>query len=304
MHRLANTASHLNSHLLVNNVTATATTGVTSTTAPPRQFVIKEVPRGALEAGRHFALQEQPPTAARAPLRAGRVRVRVRALTIGAGQRAGLQGSAGYKGASKAESNAVMDGTGWGVVEESADESFVVGDRVMGSTGWRQLATVSASRLTKVRPDVSAAMALGALGTNGLTAYFGLLEIGQPQSGETVVVSAAAGSVGHIVGQIAKIKGCRVVGIAGSDEKCRRLVEELGFDMALNRHDADFREKLKKATPNRISIYFDNTGGPVLQSCLYRMAQFGRICCCGNVSGYDTAKPGGGPRGIPGLLPA
>ena len=92
------------------------------------------------------------------------------------------------------------------------------------------------------------------------------------------------------------------MGVCGSDEKCKRLVEELGFDIALNRHDAGFRDALKAATPQRIDIYFDNTGGEILQSCLFRMAQFGRIICCGNVSGYDVSKPGGGPRGVPGLL--
>ena len=149
-------------------------------------------------------------------------------------------------------------------------------------------------------------------------AYFGLLEIGNPQPGETVVVSAAAGSVGHMVGQIAKLKGCRVVGIAGSPEKCDRLVNELGFDAAVNYKLDSFRNDFKAATPKRIDgecmrlynaltnpfspVYFDNTGGAILESALFRMNTYGRICCCGNVSGYDTATPGGGPRGVPGLL--
>jgi NADPH-dependent curcumin reductase CurA len=243
MHRLANTTSHL---------TQSAGPIVTAAALVPRQFVIAEVPSGPLEE-RHFAL-ESAALAADELLADGKVRVRVEALTIGAGQRAGLQGSAGYAGASKGESNAVMDGTGFGVVEASGDKNIAVGDNVMGSTGWRESAIVSGKRLTKLQPGIDAALALGALGTNGLTAYFGLLEVGQPQAGETVVVSAAAGSVGHIVGQIAKIKGCRVVGVCGSDEKCARLVDELGFDVALNRHKAGFRDALKAATPKRIDI--------------------------------------------------
>ena len=186
MHRLANTSSHL---------TQCAPTTASSRTA--RQFVVAEVPKGPLEE-RHFALE----SAELPELGDGKVRVRVEALTIGAGQRASLQGSAGYAGASKGETNAVMDGTGFGVVEASSDDSIAIGDTVMGSTGWREAATVSGKRLTKLPAGIDAALALGALGTNGLTAYFGLLEIGQPQQGETVVISAAAGSVGHIVGQV------------------------------------------------------------------------------------------------------
>ena len=116
------------------------------------------------------------------------------------------------------------------------------------------------------------------------------------------MVSAAAGSVGHIVGQIAKIKDCRVVGVAGSDEKCSLLVDELGFDVAVNYKDPEFRAAFKDATPDRIDVYFDNTGGDILGSALFRMNQHGRIACCGVVSQYDTSNPGPGPRGVPGLL--
>ena len=116
------------------------------------------------------------------------------------------------------------------------------------------------------------------------------------------MVSAAAGSVGHIVAQLAKIRGCRVVGIAGTDEKCRRLTDELGLDAAVSYRDPEFRAKLRAATPDRIDVYFDNTGGAVLESALFRMNLHGRIACCGAVSLYDTANPGPGPRGVPGLL--
>jgi NADPH-dependent curcumin reductase CurA len=127
---------------------------------------------------------------------------------------------------------------------------------------------------------------LGALGTNGLTAYFGLLEVGQPKPGDTVVVSAAAGSVGHIVGQLANLRECRVVGIAGSDEKCRLLVDELGFDAAVNYKDANFRAAFKDATPDRIDVYFDNTGGPVTAAAYALLRQDARIALCGLVAEY------------------
>jgi NADPH-dependent curcumin reductase CurA len=260
-----------------------------------RQIIIAEVPKGPLVAAnfgqRHTPMPEPS---------AGQVAVKTIAITIGAGQRAGLQGSASYAGAAQAE--AVMGGTGVGMVTSSNDAGFVVGDRVMGPIGWQEHAALDAKHLTKVDAGVDPATQLGALGTNGLTAYFGLLDIGNPQPGETVVVSAAAGSVGHIVGQIAKIKGARVVGIAGTDAKCASLVADLGFDVAVNYKSPEFRDEFKAATPDRIDVYFDNTGGDILGSALFRMNTHGRIVCCGVVSQYDTATPGPGPRGIPGLL--
>ena len=128
------------------------------------------------------------------------------------------------------------------------------------------------------------------------------MEIGKPKEGETVMISAAAGSVGHLVGQIAKIKGCKVIGVCGSDEKCNTLVKELGFDSAVNYKDANYRQNLKEATPNGVDIYFDNTGGMILGSALFRLNPGGRIACCGVVSQYDTSSPEPGPKGIPGLL--
>jgi NADPH-dependent curcumin reductase CurA len=146
------------------------------------------------------------------------------------------------------------------------------------------------------------ALLLGVLGTNGLTAWFGVVDVGQVREGDTFVVSAAAGSVGHVAGQIAKSRGARVVGVTGSDEKVRLLVDELGFDVAVSRRDPAFRDAFKAATPNRIDVYFDNTGGDILESALFRMNLRGRIVCCGAASRYDTSNPGPGPRGIPGLL--
>jgi NADPH-dependent curcumin reductase CurA len=262
-----------------------------------KQILVAEVPKGQLAIGNFIENDAQVPE-----LKDGEVLVQTLAITIGAGQRAGLQGSATYAGASGAENNVVMNGTGVGRVVKSHDSRHTEGDLVMCSTGWQEFAAFPGKALTSVVAGVDPATMLGALGTNGLTAFFGLLDIGEPKPGETVVVSGAAGSVGHIVGQIAKIKGARVVGVAGSDEKCAYLTNDLGFDAAVNYKSDSFREDLKAATPQRIDVYFDNTGGDILQSALFRMNKFGRIVCCGNISQYDKAKGGASPRGIPGML--
>ena len=230
----------------------------------------------------------------------GEVLCRTLAITIGAGQRAGLQGSASYAGAPKVGD--VMGGSGIAEVVASSSADFVPGDRVRAMTGWQTYSVHAAKQLTTVDAGLDPALALGPLGTNGLTAYFGLLDVGRVAEGDTVVVSAAAGSVGHMVGQMAKASGARVVGIAGSDEKCAMLVDQLGFDAAINRKSDDFRADFKAATPDRIDVYFDNTGGPILESALFRMAVGGRIACCGAASQYDTSSPSAGPRGVPGLL--
>ncbi|HJP40340.1 MAG TPA: NADP-dependent oxidoreductase [Dehalococcoidia bacterium] len=260
-----------------------------------RQVMIASVPAGPLAEG-HFETRSSPVP----DCSDGEVLCRTVALTIGAGQRAGLQGSASYAGAP--QSGVVMGGAGVARVESSKSPSLSPGDLVVAPTGWQEYSAHAVDILRKVDASLDPALHLGALGTNGLTAYFGLLEVGRPSPGETVVVSAAAGSVGHIVGQLAKLQQCRVVGIAGSDEKCRTLVDELGFDAAVNYKDQDFRAAFKAATPDRIDIYFDNTGGDILGSALFRMNLKGRIVCCGVVSQYDTDNPGPGPRGVPGLL--
>jgi len=259
------------------------------------QILIKSLPGGALSPDDYEIVPSEIPTPGE-----GEVLCRTLALTIGAGQRAGLQGSASYAGAPV--TGVVMGGTGAAIVEASNSPDFSAGDTVVGPTGWQEYSSQKARALRRVDAALDPAHHLGVLGTNGLTAYFGLLDIGQPKAGNTVVVSAAAGSVGHIVGQIAKREGCRVVGVAGSDEKCRLLTEELGFDAAVNYKDAGFRDAFKAATPDRIDVYFDNTGGPILESALFRMNTHGRIVCCGAVSAYDGAPPPYGPRGVPGLL--
>ncbi len=270
-----------------------------------RRMLIAHLPDGPLAAD-NFTLDVAPMP----EVGPGQILIRTSAFTIGAGQRAGLQGSASYAGAPTA--GRVMDGSGVGEViavgtaagpSDVVGTEPVVGNLVRGPLGWQEFAVLRADQVDVIDGGGNdPALHLGALGTNGITAYFGLLDVGRPVAGETVMVSAAAGSVGHLVGQIAAIQGARVVGVAGSDDKCRLLVDELGFDVAVNYRSADFRDSLKAATPDRIDVYFDNVGGDVLGSALFRMNTHGRIVCCGAVSAYDTASPGPSPRGIPGLL--
>ena len=260
-----------------------------------RQVLINELPSGKLSED-NYKLSDAPMPVAEA----GQVVVKTRAFAITAGARAGLQGSASYAGAPT--TGIVMNGTGIGEVVESQSEDVPVGSMVLGSTGWQAYVALAAESVTLIPSERESIQYLGPLGVNGLTAYFGLFRVGRPARGETVMVSAAAGSVGHFVGQMAKIQGCRVVGVCGDDSKCDKLVKELGFDAAVNYKDANFRDSLRSATPDGVDVYFDNTGGSILGSALFRLNEGGRIACCGVVSQYDTSSPEPGPRGIPGLL--
>jgi NADPH-dependent curcumin reductase CurA len=168
--------------------------------------------------------------------------------------------------------------------------------------GWRLYNVVKADGLMKVSPTISITTALGVLGMPGLTAYFGLLDIGQPKEGETVVVSGAAGAVGMTVCQIAKIKGCRTVGIAGSDEKNQYLHDKLGVDAVINYKTADIRQALKEASPKGIDVYFDNVGGEISDAVLPLLNRGARIIICGQISFYCLDKPDVGPRPQPYLL--
>jgi NADPH-dependent curcumin reductase CurA len=263
-----------------------------------RQVIVASLPTGALSAS-DFELRDGPMPEPGD----GEMRCRTLAITMGAGQRAGLQGSASYAGAPT--TGVVMGGTGVAIVEVSNDPAFQPGDVVVAPTGWQEHSVHAGRALQRVDGDADPALHLGVLGTNGLTAYFGLLDVGRPVDGETVVVSAASGSVGHLVGQIARIVGCRTVGIAGSDEKCSMLTDRLRFDAAVNHRDPGFRDAFKAAVRSvggGIDVYFDNTGGDILGASLRSMRPHGRIVCCGVVSQYDTSDPAPGPRGIPGLL--
>lgn len=258
------------------------------------QVLINQLPQGKLQASNYRLVTSPAPQAGD-----GQVLVKTTAFAITAGTRAGLQGSASYAGAPT--TGVVMNGTGIGEVIVS-NSDIAVGTRVVAPTGWQQYSVHEAQAVTAIADSHDPMHYLGPLGVNGLTAYFGLLQVGQPKHGETVMVSAAAGSVGHMVGQIAKIKGARVVGVCGSEAKGFTLTNELGFDAAVNYKEDDFREALKAATADGVDVYFDNTGGMILGAALFRMNIGGRIACCGVVSQYDTDRPEPGPKGVPGLL--
>lgn len=190
----------------------------------------------------------------------------------------------------------VMRSSGLAEVVDSKHEGFAVGARVVGMIGWTEYAVSSGAGLQVLPPDIPAEAVLCVLSVPGLTAYQGLVEMGKPKPGETLVVSGAAGSVGSIVGQIAKAEGLRVVGTAGSDDKCRWLEDELGFDKAINYKSADLATELKAATPDGVDIYFENTGGPIQHATFNRMNAHGRIIVCGMISDYNTDKPSAGPN--------
>jgi NADPH-dependent curcumin reductase CurA len=198
----------------------------------------------------------------------------------------------------------VMRGLVIGIVEESKNPQFQSGDLVSGMLGWQDYATVSPQNLIKLpKPLPSPLIAfMGPLSFIGCTAYFGLLDIGKPQAGETVVVSAASGAVGSLVGQIAKIKGCHVVGITGSDDKCQWLREELGFDAVINYKTADLIPALAKSCPNGIDIYFENVGGAILDAVLTQMNLNARIPLCGLISTYNAEEPVPGPYNFSQIL--
>ncbi|MBO0860522.1 MAG: NADP-dependent oxidoreductase [Chloracidobacterium sp.] len=198
----------------------------------------------------------------------------------------------------------VMLGVVVGVVEESRNPNFQAGDNVQGFLGWQEYAVSDGAGLNKLpdHPAIPLTAYLGLFGGIGLTAYFGLLDIADPKPGETLVVSAAAGAVGSIVGQIGKIKGCRVVGITGNDEKCKWIVDELGFDAAINYKTEDVRQGLKRTCSNGIDIYFDNVGGEILDAALAMINLRARISICGMISQYNATSPVPGPYNLINIL--
>ncbi|EEA24873.1 hypothetical protein TMatcc_007973 [Talaromyces marneffei ATCC 18224] len=187
-------------------------------------------------------------------------------------------------------------------VGSSLTSQFKKGEWLIALTGWQEYALLSAkeaaSQRANVPPGCSPLDSMTVLGTVGLTAYFGLLEVSQLRAGDTVVISGAAGATGMIVGQIAKIKGAkRIIGLAGSADKCRFLTEELGFDVAINYKDNDWKKQLHAACPEYIDVYFDNVGGEILDACLGLAAKDARFAICGHISQYSAAKPEG-PKNI------
>ena len=190
----------------------------------------------------------------------------------------------------------IMRSSGVGEIVESRNDNYPVGATVGGLMGWTEYYVGDGKGLRILPPGISAEEVLCVLALPGLTAYQGLVEIGRPRSGETLVVSGAAGSVGSIVGQIGKAEGLRVIGTAGSDDKCRWLEDELGLDKAINYKSDNLAKQIAEATPDGIDIYFENTGGPVQHAVFWRMNAHGRIIVCGMIADYNTDKPSPGPN--------
>ena len=221
----------------------------------------------------------------------GEAVVRVQWLSIDPTIRTWMDDAPGYL--PPIEVGAVIRSGGIGTVEVSKNADFPVGATVFGMLGWQDHALVGGAHgSAQVVPDgVDPTAALSVFGTTGMTAYFGLLDIGEPKVGDTVVVSGAAGATGSVVGQIAKLKGAaNVVGIAGTDEKCAWLVDELGFDAAINYKTEHVAQRLRELCPDGINIYFDNVGGSILDACLGRLAMKGRVVCCGAISAYNDRE--------------
>ena len=231
----------------------------------------------------------------------GQVLVKVSHISLDPAMRGWMNEGKSY--IAPVEIGAVMRAGGVGEVVASRHPGFAVGDAVGGNFGVQQYAISDAKGLRKVDTKFAPLTTyLGVLGMPGMTAYFGLLDIGKPQPGETVVVSGAAGAVGAVVCQIAKIKGCRVVGIAGGADKCKYVREELGADAVIVYKSEDVKAGLKKHCPDGIHVYFDNVGGEILDACLARIALHARIVICGAISQYNNTTPVKGPANYLSLL--
>ena len=259
-----------------------------------KQWIYARKPEGQV-GPEHFELRENTI----ADPADGEVLVKTTLLSLDPASRAWMAGRT-YR--SQLEPGEVMAGWGLGEVIRSNTKSFQTGDLVSGDFGWQQYATLPGRQLTKQDKRYKPEHLLGVLGITGLTAYFGLLDVGRPRAGETVLVSGAAGAVGTIAGQLAKLSGCRVVGSTGGRDKCKWLVEELGFDAAVDYREGDLIGQLRATCPKGVDVYFDNTGGDMLAAALSRMNLWGRVVCCGVVSQYNATAPSPGPAGVPGFL--
>jgi NADPH-dependent curcumin reductase CurA len=255
-----------------------------------RQLLLKTRPEGLVSLD-HFDLHETTT----AELTDGQALVKVLYLSMDPTNRVWMSDVPQYM--PPVAIGEVMRGLGIGRVVASKSANYAVGDLVQGLVGWQDYALLDENKMgywvkLPPKPPVALPTLLGACGFSGITAYYGLDEIAPVQAGETLVVSAAAGSVGSIAGQIGKLRGARVVGIAGGAEKCRHLVEDLGFDAAVDYKADDFKQKLAAATPDGVHVDFENVGGPVMRAVLSRMVNGGRVALCGLIANYA-----GGGRG-------
>src|ERR1700723_1160853 len=254
-----------------------------------RQVLLKSRPSGEPTVENFEIVERETP-----PPADGEVQVRTLFLSLDPYMRGRMNEGRSY--AASVNVGGVMVGGTVGEVVESNAPGFAKGGFVSGFAGWQQYANLPAKTLWKLDPKAAPlSSALGVLGMPGLTAYVGLLDIAQVKAGETVVVSAASGAVGSLVGQIAKIKGCRAVGIAGGRTKCEHVVNELGFDAWVDHRDPELFKSLKAACPNGIDVDFENVGGAVLQAIWPLMNDFGRVALCGLIAHYNDTSLAPGP---------
>jgi NADPH-dependent curcumin reductase CurA len=256
-----------------------------------RQFRIAARPQGMVKATDFTYAEEAVPEIAN-----GEVLIKTTYISLDPSMRGQMENRGDY--VAPLEIGDVMRAGGMGVIEASNNEAFPAGTSVSGTFGMQEY-VVSDTKSVPFRTfpaGTDPETALGILGGTGMTAYFGMLEIGQPSEGDTVVVSGAAGATGSVAGQIARIKGCRVIGIAGSAEKCSWLTDELGFDAAINYKTEDVAEALDTLCPKGMDVYFDNVGGEILDICLARIRIGARVVLCGGISRYNAEGPIPGPK--------
>jgi NADPH-dependent curcumin reductase CurA len=255
-----------------------------------RQWLINGRPTGRALKDDDFKWVETPP---REP---GEGEVMVRTLYLGfdPAQKGWMENIGGY--VAPTEIGEVMRGSGIAEVIASNAPALKIGDKVSGQLGWQDYATLPAKDLLKVADDDLLTANLGVMGTTGVTAYFGLYKIGKPFPGDTVVITGAAGATGSVVGQIAKIGGCRVIGIAGGADKCKWLIETCGFDAAIDYKNENVRARIKELAPRGIDVLWDNVGGKLLNDLLGEIALNARVVVCGGISRYETGQMPAGPE--------
>jgi NADPH-dependent curcumin reductase CurA len=261
-----------------------------------QRIVLASRPHGA-PTPENFRLERE----ALPDLQEGQVQLRTLYLSLDPYMRGRMSDAPSY--ADPVAIDAVMEGGAVSVVEQSRNPAFKVGDQVVGQTGWQSHSLSDGKNLMRLPEGIpSPSMAVGVLGMPGITGYMGLMDIGQPKAGETLVVAAATGAVGTVVGQVAKLKGLRVVGVAGGADKCRYAVEELGFDACIDHKAADFAEQLANACPAGIDIYFELVGGKVLEAVVPLLNARARIPLCGIIAQYNATSLPEGPDKLPLLM--
>ena len=258
-----------------------------------KQFVVKEIPKTNLEISNFEMREVDVPKPSE-----DEILVKNILLSVDAANRTWMQGRT-YR--DQVFAGDVMPSYSVAEVVESRHPDFKVGQIVASDSYWEEFSLVKAKDVNKCPQGIPLSYLLSIFGIAGLTAYHGLFDVGKLEASDTVVVSAAAGSVGIYVGQLAKAFGCKVIGIAGSDEKCKEVVGSLGFDGCINYKNGNLLKDLKEMCPTGISLYFDNVGGYILEAVLVRMQNRGRIVCCGAISQYESSSPIG-PRNVPGFI--